>query len=50
MPSAGTYEVTITYKNKKKKGTEKAYAKKKSSFRYDLWTGKVKTTATLIIK
>jgi len=49
MPSAGTYEVTITYKNTQKKGSGKAYGKKHSAAKYDLWTGKVKTTTTLKI-
>ncbi len=50
MPSAGTYPVTISYKNKQKKGSGSAYGKKHSAIKYDLWTGEVKTTATLIIK
>ena len=50
MPSAGAYEVTITYKNTQKKGSGKSYGKQHSAVKYDLWTGKVKTTATLKIK
>ena len=49
MPSAGTYEVTITYKNNQKKGAGKAYGKNYSAVKHDLWTGKVKTTTTLKI-
>ena len=49
MPSAGTYPVTISYKNKQKKGSSSAYGKKHSAVKYDLWTGEVKTTATLKI-
>ena len=49
MPSAGTYPVTISYKNTQKKGSDSAYGKKHSAVKYDLWTGEVKTIATLKI-
>jgi len=49
MPSTGTYEVTIIYKNNQKKGSDTAYGKKLGAVKYDLWTGVVKTMATLKI-